>query len=59
MKAIQKSIDKEIKNAKKVHKNKIEQNCKDNNMKKVWDGMNIMSDRKNVNHPSILCTSNN
>ena len=58
MKSIQKSIDKEIKNAKKVYKNKIEQNFKDNNMKKVWDGMNIMSGRKNVNHPSVLCTSN-
>ena len=27
-------------------------------MKKVWEGMNLMSGRKKVNKPSVLCTSN-
>ena len=39
------SQGKEIKNAKKVYKNRIDKNFKNNYMKKVWNGMNIMSGR--------------
>ena len=46
-KVIQKELKCAIKKGKGDYKKKIEKHFKDNDMKRVWDGMNIMSRRKN------------
>ena len=56
-KTVQCKLDKAIKNGKHQHRRRIEQHFESNNMKKVWDGLNLMGGRTNVNRGSVYCES--
>ena len=58
LKTVQSDLKRAIKRGKREYKTKIEQNFQTNDMKKVWEGMHLMSGRKKVNKPTVLCTSN-
>ena len=57
MKNVQNKLDASIKKGKKQYKEKIEQKFEANDMKKVWEGMNLMGGRSAVNRSSVFCNS--
>ena len=49
LKVVQKELNRAIKKEKQIYKEKIEDHFTDNNMKRVWDGMRLMSGYVNKN----------